>query len=83
MKGKDWKFWGKHIAVPGTWMGAIELPAANELLANMGFNVRINIWDVRARRLIGVENNISGLPVIILHLEEGHFELLTPVTAAP
>ena len=43
LKGKDWKFWGKHIAVPGRWLGAIELPAANGLLGKMGFNVRITV----------------------------------------
>ena len=84
LRGKDWKFWGKHIAVPGRWLGAIELPAANDLLSNIGFNVRVNIWDPRAKRLVGVDQNISKQPVIILYLDvdAGHFELLTPITAA-
>ena len=84
LKGNDWKFLGKHIAVPGRWLGAIE-PDVNELLRHLGFHVRVNIWDVRASRLIGVENNISKQPVIILYLglEGGHFELHTPVTFVP
>ena len=80
LRGRDWKFWGKRIAKKGTWVGAIELEAMNELLLNAGYDVRVNIYSSTYKKLFGKSQNIPGQTVIILYLSDGHFELLYPVT---
>ena len=44
LRGRNWKFWGRRIAKKGTWVGAIELEAMNDLLLNAGYDVRVNIY---------------------------------------
>ena len=83
LRGRDWKFWGKRIAKKGTWVGAIELEAMNELLLNAGYDVRVNIYSSSYKKLFGKSQNIPGQIVIILYLSDGHFELLYPVTKSP
>ena len=82
LRGRNWNFWGQRIAISGTWVGAIELEAMNELLLNGGYDVRVNIYDSASRRLFGGYRNVSGQLVIILRLEWGHFELLKPINRA-
>ena len=77
---RDWKFWGKRIARKGAWIGAIELEAMNDLLLNAGYDVRVNIYDSKLKKLFGKDLNIPGQLVIILYLSYGHFEFLYPVT---
>ena len=83
LRGRDWKFWGRRIARKGTWVGAIELEAMNDLLLNAGYDVRVNIYDSRSRRLFGEDCNIPGQLVIILYLSNAHFEVLYPITRCP
>ena len=78
--GRDWKFWGRRIARKGAWVGAIELEAMNDLLLNAGYDVRVNIYDSRLKKLFGEDRNIPGQMVIILYLSYGHFEVLYPIT---
>ena len=83
LRGRDWKFWGKRIARKGTWVGAIELEAMNELLLNAGYDVRVNIYHSRLKKLFGEDRNIPGQVVIILYLSYGHFEVLDPISRSP
>ena len=83
LSGRDWKFWGRRIARKGVWVGAIELEAMNDLLLNTGYDVRVNIYDSRSKKLFGEDRNIPGQLVIILYLSDGHFELLYPITRSP
>ena len=83
LSGRDWKFWGKRIARKGVWVGAIELEAMNELLLNAGYDVRVNIYHSRLKKLFGEDRNIEGQLVIILYLSYGHFEVLFPITKSP
>ena len=83
LSGRDWKFWGKRIARKGVWVGAIELEAMNELLLNAGYDVRVNIYHSRLKKLFGEDRNIAGQLTIILYLSYGHFEVLDPITRSP
>ena len=83
LRGRDWKFWGRRIARKGTWVGAIELEAMNDLLLNAGYDVRVNIYDSRSKKLFGEDHNITGQLVIIIYLYAGHFEVLYPITRCP
>ena len=77
LENKSWSWWGNIIRSPGTWVGALELPAINLILANLGINVAINIYDSRLGIIHGGEVN-TGKIVILLYLKDGHFELLEP-----
>ena len=83
LSGRDWKFWGRRIARKGAWVGAIELEAMNQLLSNAGYDVRVNIYHSRLKKLFGEDRNIPGQLVIILYLSYGHFELLHPISRSP
>ena len=83
LRGRDWKFWGKRIARKGSWVGAIELEAMNDLLLNAGYDVRVNIYHSRLKKLFGEDHNIPGQLVIILYLSYGHFEVLDPIPRSP
>ena len=82
LAGRNWKFWGQRIAKPGVWVGAIELEAMNELLLNAGYDVRVNIYDSRSKRLLGNDRNVPNQLVLILYMKNGHFELLLPINQA-
>ena len=82
LAGRNWKFWGQRIAKPGVWVGAIELEAMNELLLNAGYDVRVNIYDSRSKRLFGNDRNVPNQLVLILYMKNGHFELLLPINQA-
>ena len=77
LENKSWSWWGNIIRSPGTWVGALELPAINLILANLGIKVAINIYDSHLGIIHGGEVN-TGKIVILLYLKDGHFELLEP-----
>ena len=77
LENKSWSWWGNVIRSPGTWVGALELPAVNEILTNLGINVAINIFDSSNYVIHGDQAN-TGKSVIHLYLAHGHFELLDP-----
>ena len=77
LENKSWSWWGNVIRSSGTWVGALELPAVNEILTNLGINVAVNIFDSANDVIHGDQAN-AGKTVILLYLAHGHFELLDP-----
>ena len=77
LENKSWGWWGNVIRSSGTWVGALELPAVNEILTNLGINVAVNILDSANDVIHGDQAN-AGKTVILLYLADGHFELLDP-----
>ena len=77
LENKSWDWWGNVIRSPGTWVGALELPAVNYILTNLGINVAINIFD-SSMDVIRCDQANAGKTVIHLYLAHGHFELLNP-----
>ena len=59
-------------------MGALEIPVRNDMLANADLNFVVNFYDERLNQIFGNENN-GDKEVIMIYLNFGHFELLTPM----
>ena len=75
-----WDDWGSHIQVLGEWVGPMEITPTNQVLNEMGTDIRVNIYDPRSKQIFGDEENqlASGIdkPIIMVMSFGGHYEWL-------
>ena len=80
LHGMTWEDWGAHIEVLGGWVGPLEITPTNHVLADMGTDLRVNIYDPRNGQIFGdEENQLAGgidRPIIMVMCFGGHYEWL-------
>ena len=80
LNGMTWEDWGAHIEVLGGWVGPLEITPTNHVLADMGTDLRVNIYDPRNGQIFGdEENQLAGgidRPIIMVMCFGGHYEWL-------
>ena len=44
--------WGVHVELQGKWVGPMEITPTNNVLEEMGSDIRANIYDPRSKQVL-------------------------------
>ena len=59
LSGMTWQDWGVHVELLGELVGPLEITPTNHVLAEMGTDIHVNIYDLRSGQIFGDEENQS------------------------
>ena len=80
LAGMTWVDWGVHVEQLGEWVGPLEMTPTNFVLEEMGYDLRVNIFDPRSFVILGKDENLHAdsveKPTIMVMSRAGHYEWL-------